>query len=335
MIAAAKNTVTSTLQYGVPKPFFSVVIPLFNKRRHIKKTIESVLGQTYSDYEIVVINDGSTDGSAEIAESIKDQRLRVINQENGGVSRARNIGIREARGVYICFLDADDLWHEDYLAEVYSAIKDDPARDFIATRFTRIDEWTEQALNPDVPERAAIRVQVVKNLPEEWLQKELFITSCVTASRSILNKLSDWFPPGESVGEDMDVWFRLAELTPLYLVQIPLVSYREGVSGSLTQSASRVEIPPYLARMMDRALSRSFPEHLRSSTISLVKVLRTKVARQNIIAGHRWRACELLLANHDLSCKKWWFAWFALLFLNGKALSRWEAARIKTNRGQS
>lgn len=93
----------------------SVVIPLYNKEASIAHTLECVLAQTYQDYEVVVVDDGSTDNSAAIVAQFKDSRIRLVRQPNGGVSAARNTGIREARGKYIAFLDADDEWEITYL----------------------------------------------------------------------------------------------------------------------------------------------------------------------------------------------------------------------------
>src|SRR5690606_24640193 len=94
---------------------FSVVIPLYNKELSIIETINSVLGQDFDDYEIIVINDGSTDNSRQKVYSIIDSRIRIIDQANGGVSSARNRGINEAKYEWIAFLDGDDLWKNNHL----------------------------------------------------------------------------------------------------------------------------------------------------------------------------------------------------------------------------
>lgn len=86
----------------------SIIIPLYNKEEYIKDTIESVLSQDFTDYEVLVINDGSTDNSLSVVESINNQHIRIIDKNNEGVSATRNRGLSEAKGEYICFLDADD-----------------------------------------------------------------------------------------------------------------------------------------------------------------------------------------------------------------------------------
>src|SRR5574344_1434815 len=93
----------------------SVVIPLYNKERYIERAIRSVLNQSFQDFEIIVVNDGSTDQSVTIVKDINDSRIRIINQKNGGVSSARNKGISEAKYAIVAFLDADDVWKENHL----------------------------------------------------------------------------------------------------------------------------------------------------------------------------------------------------------------------------
>ena len=97
----------------------SVVIPLYNKEKSIASTLHSVINQTFKDYEIVIVNDGSTDNSVAEVEKIHDARIRLINQQNAGVSAARNRGIEEAKGELIAFLDADDEWLPEYLSTQY------------------------------------------------------------------------------------------------------------------------------------------------------------------------------------------------------------------------
>ena len=109
----------------------SVVIPLYNKEPIIEKTLKSVLSQDYSDFEVVVVDDGSTDNSVAIVESIGDPRIRLIKQENGGPSKARNTGVKNAKGEWILFLDADDELLPGALRMFYDAINSHPEFNFI------------------------------------------------------------------------------------------------------------------------------------------------------------------------------------------------------------
>lgn len=113
----------------------SIVIPLYNKERYIERAIRSILNQTFRQFEIVVINDGSTDNSTTVVEQIADERIRLINQPNGGVSAARNRGIEEARYDFIAFLDGDDEWKENHLEVIASMIKKYPSCGVFATSY--------------------------------------------------------------------------------------------------------------------------------------------------------------------------------------------------------
>lgn len=119
------------------RPFFSVVIPLYNKQNYIKETIKSVLNQTFQDFEIVIVNDGSKDDSVKVVESIQDDRIKLVHQENSGVSVARNMGIKEANAKYIAFLDADDLWLPEFLQTIYELIQNFPDAGLYATAYKK------------------------------------------------------------------------------------------------------------------------------------------------------------------------------------------------------
>ena len=97
----------------------SIIIPLYNKEKFIKKTIESVLNQSFNNFELIVINDGSTDKGLSLVKDIKDKRIRTYTIKNSGVSRARNYGINKAKYDLIAFLDGDDLWKKNHLQEVH------------------------------------------------------------------------------------------------------------------------------------------------------------------------------------------------------------------------
>ncbi|MEX2484637.1 MAG: glycosyltransferase family 2 protein [Brumimicrobium sp.] len=117
----------------------SIIIPCYNSERFIERTIYSVLKQSVSELEIIVVNDGSTDSSRDLIERIIDPRIRLINTENNGVSKARNIGLQESRGKYILFLDSDDLIQRDYLKNAMEKLESD-IYDFCTFPITYINE---------------------------------------------------------------------------------------------------------------------------------------------------------------------------------------------------
>ena len=101
----------------------SIIINVYNAEKYIAKCLESAINQTYKNIEIVIVNDGSTDGSLKICESYKDERIRIINQENMGLSKSRNVGIDNSKGEYLYFIDADDFIENDTIEYLYNLIK--------------------------------------------------------------------------------------------------------------------------------------------------------------------------------------------------------------------
>ncbi|MAN58583.1 MAG: capsular biosynthesis protein CpsI [Flavobacteriaceae bacterium] len=118
---------------------FSIVLPLYNKEYYILKTVKSVLNQSYEEFELIIINDGSTDSSLEKLDSIKDKRIRLINQSNQGVSISRNQGIKESKCEYIAFIDADDIWDSNYLLEMKQLIFEYPKAKIYGANFYFVD----------------------------------------------------------------------------------------------------------------------------------------------------------------------------------------------------
>jgi glycosyltransferase involved in cell wall biosynthesis len=107
---------------SAPAPVVSVIMPCLNSEKHIAAAIDSVLAQTFRDFELIIVDNGSTDRTFEILGSLKDPRIRILSQPLRGVSRARNLGLRESRGTFIAFLDSDDTWATDFLNEMYRAL---------------------------------------------------------------------------------------------------------------------------------------------------------------------------------------------------------------------
>jgi len=131
----------------MPNELVSIVTPMYNASRFVAQTIESVLAQTYPHWEMLVVNDGSKDNSAEIVEQYtkKDSRIKLINQANGGSAAARNNGIRQAAGRYIALLDADDLWEPAFLESQLNLMREKHAA-VVCSAYRRIDENSKEIL---------------------------------------------------------------------------------------------------------------------------------------------------------------------------------------------
>ena len=189
---------------------FSVVIPLYNKEHYIEATIRSVLDQTCQDFEVLVVDDGSRDNSLALARQFESDRVRIIPQENQGVSVARNTGILNAVGTYICFLDADDEWRPEYLAAISDLTERYPESDIFVTAYAvNMGNGKIHYSTRLEPETGC--------LPSYWLTLargyDFVWTSATTMRRETLIR-AGLFKPGEKIGQDLDMWARVARINP-------------------------------------------------------------------------------------------------------------------------
>ena len=188
----------------------SVVIPLYNKEKQIAHTLQSVFNQTFQDFEVVIVDDGSTDGSVAEVEKFGDLRIRVVHQQNAGVSAARNRGIDEATGELIAFLDADDEWKPEYLATQYHLYQKYPDCSVYACNYEFRD--SEGKVSPTI----------IRKLPfvgEDGILSNYFEVACCShpplwTSAVMVKKQAiqavGGFPVGIKSGEDLLTWARLA-----------------------------------------------------------------------------------------------------------------------------
>lgn len=214
---------------------FSVVIPLYNKRDYIKETIESVLSQTYTDFEVIIVNDSSTDDSLAIAQSFDDGRIRIYTKPNGGVSDTRNYGLKKANGEYICFLDADDLWNNNYLKNLTSIISKYPNAGFICGAYTtfknKVNNIIKTTIFDEVPESYVAKIDFFKESVKR--KRIISLTSSVCVRKIILENMDTWFAERVNNGEDADMWVRLAIETDVVYYNKPMMFYRSGTENSL------------------------------------------------------------------------------------------------------
>lgn len=188
---------------------FSVVIPLYNKEKTIGRALGSVLAQTRTADEVIVVNDGSTDGSGEIAERYAAQGVRVIHQDNKGVSAARNRGINEAKSTHVAFLDADDHWLPIHIETLSLLARRCPDAQLIATRYTSdFDDALATESNADIHLRRCRSAGFLETFAEDHKAAH---SSTVAVRRDCLNHIGG-FPEGVNRGEDIITWLRLGDL---------------------------------------------------------------------------------------------------------------------------
>lgn len=203
----------------------SVVIPLYNKEKQIAKTLQTVLNQSYQDFEIVIVNDGSTDNSVAEVAKFTDPRIRLINQHNAGVSAARNRGIEEAKGEFIALLDADDEWDTEYLA----------MQNQLAVAYPQCDIFAVNYQFKDI--NGTVTPTIIRNLPfkgENGVLSNYFevassshppICSITIMARKKAFQAIGGFPLGIKSGEDLLTWARLACNFKIAYSQKPLATF--------------------------------------------------------------------------------------------------------------
>jgi hypothetical protein len=309
---------------------FSIIVPLYNKEAYVLGTLRSALAQSVADFEIIVVDDGSTDGGPDLVAALADPRVRLVRQANAGVSAARNRGIALARGEWVAFLDADDWHHPDYLAGLLTTQAASPDSDMVATGFVSVPDdpamwppaWPEYHPRP--------KVELITDLPARWMQGPSLCTSAVAVRTSRLTQMQPCFPPGESQGEDLDLWFRLGEQTPIALLQAPLMAYRVAAHGSLTSQHTTLSAPPFLQRMQLRAISGAMRSDLRASTLWLAAQHQVTLARQAIAAGNRVSGLRWLYqGRHAITSGRWWLTATIALLLPRQAIRSWECWRAR------
>ena len=234
---------------------FSVIIPLYNKAPYIRKALESVLAQTYTDYELIIVDDGSTDGSAEIAEAFLHEAIRqkgykakgkekgeadntaphrliassphrLIRQANSGVSAARNAGVAQAHAEYIAFLDADDWWEPTYLERMAQFIEDYPDAGLYACNYIYYK-----------PGKTHVALHIPTgyiNYPKTYYESDAMPvwTGAAMIPRKVYDEMGG-FPFGIKLGEDFLLWSKIALRYPVAFLNEPLAYYNNDVPAML------------------------------------------------------------------------------------------------------
>ncbi len=204
---------------------FSVIIPLYNKEHYIISTLESVLNQTYNFFEIIIINDGSTDKSLEMLQPFtREERLRIINKRNSGVSASRNLGIEIAQYEWIAFLDGDDLWDKDYLLEANRMIVTYPEATIIGMNYDCTIPFVNKAYKTE---------GYIENYFKINLQEYLFNSSSVIIKKGSF--VNEKFRTDLSIGEDIEMWHRLAKNNIIAYCPTIFSFYRKNISNEISR----------------------------------------------------------------------------------------------------
>lgn len=215
--------------------FFSIIIPLYNKAPYIEKALSSIVSQTFQDYELIVIDDGSKDDSASIAEKLilsqwgDGSKAKLIRQSNSGVSTARNNGVAASHGDYICFLDADDWWEPTFLEEMAKLIQDYPDAGIYGTGYTIINERKHKTRIAPIGVEPGFQKGYINycQVYAKTLCMPLW-TGAVCVPRHIFDEMGG-FKPQLKLGEDFDLWIRIALKYKVAFRNKPLSNYNQDV----------------------------------------------------------------------------------------------------------
>lgn len=226
----------------------SVVIPLYNKEKSIYTTLQSVSEQTYTDIEIIVVDDGSTDNSAAVASSYPDQRIRVIHKENGGVCSARNRGIQEAQSEYVALLDADDQWDKRYLEEQVRMVADFPEAAMWGINYAETcNGQLVRYLETGLPEEYRGYVEHYFEMPTRV--SDLYCSSSILIRKSVFDQVG-LFDERIKYAEDTDMWFRIIATNRVAFYDRYMVYYRFEAENRALNRERKLDV--YLPYFVDK-----------------------------------------------------------------------------------
>jgi glycosyltransferase involved in cell wall biosynthesis len=290
----------------------SVVIPLFNKKDFIIRAIKSVLAQKKPVVEVIIVDDGSTDGSAELVEKKYGTRVTLHRQIHGGVSSARNKGIELSKSSYIAFLDADDYWHASFIENIIFLKNKHPEADVLCTGYEFLNNKTyTKVKNGHVPKKSGL----IDNYFSACCNADLPITSSsVCIKKSLLSEI-DGFPMGVKLGEDQAVWGTLACMTLIAYHADICVVYDLGASDSTSNLDNKLVLSPHIVIFQELLAQNKAPSYLIKGLQHLIHLSVMSCIKNNLIVGNKVEAMKLLITGKGLRWDLYRLIGFGLVLL--------------------
>jgi hypothetical protein len=272
----------------------SVVIPLFNKGSYIVRCLESVASQTFADFEVIVVNDGSTDDGAELAESFADDRVRVISQTNRGPGYARNRGVDAARGELVAFLDADDEWLPSYLSESVRLLASKPEAATVSSGYFEMPSglstermWRERGIRPGIHRLGT------ETDPMLAVHMLAYMSPWSTVVRiEAFRKHGGFYEKSRCLyGEDAFLWLKILLNEPVLFNLSPAVRFHRDASELSGNLAAPRPVEPFLSEPEE--MEKSCPEELKPLMRKILAIRAYKTACVLGLWGNRQRAVDL------------------------------------------
>lgn len=289
----------------------SVIIPLYNKKKHIARAINSVLNQSFRNFEIVVVDDGSTDGSSDVVESIKDNRIRLVRQQNAGVSAARNSGIKYSQYDLIAFLDADDEWKNGFLETVLRLRKRFPQAGIYSTNYVVVRE-----------DGSLSKVKQIGIPNEQWegeipyfksvmLGGRPACSSTVVIPKEVFADVGN-FAVGVSHGEDTDMWGRIALKYPIvFCSQIEAIYYKNAENRA-QESFKKEKEWIFEERVKEATKGGVIPSNVLGDVKEYIANKKIHLAKLFIVNGMSKDGRRILkdcVTSRFIYRKYWWLFW--------------------------
>jgi glycosyltransferase involved in cell wall biosynthesis len=302
---------------------FSIVIPLYNKEDSVAMSLRSILAQSFQEFEVIIVNDGSTDRSIEQIKGIADDRIHLIEQANQGVSVARNTGIENANCDFIAFLDADDLWHRDYLQCMADCINRYPGfswwgADYIST----VGDSAIRANNEKQYVFCEESTEVVDFFERSRIRYIVHMTSFVARRDALLSKAK--FPVGFKYYEDLEVFCRLAQLSPLPMVGHVLSYWRQDAENRACNRRKVMALPPIFTETIAMVEEGGVKcDEARSQCLFIIELLLNEAALmcasgQNRAMARRYARMGMTYSeSHIRGAKAYLYSWLPAFMLRG------------------
>jgi len=269
------------------RPLVTVVIPAFNEAETIHAAINSVLQQSFTDFELLIIDDGSSDATADIAAKILDPRIQVLSFENKGLAASRNRGIRHAAGELIAFLDADDLWTPDKLCRQVEALQSHPEAVLVYS-------WTDCIDEDDRFLRHGSHVQAEGQVYKLRLSRNFMDNGSSPMIRKSAFDESGLFDESYRAGEDWDMWLRLANQYPFTCVASVQVLYRIRNKSMMSDVDRQLEcVTAILHKGLERLPHSPERERIKNTaTANIYKYLSVRLIETGNTRQHAFKAAQ-------------------------------------------